>query len=144
MNRIILFIITLTFLYSCTHGGLQEPMRSDYKTSGALTDDYFQVIITFPPDKEFKTMADQRENSFIRAKNNIISETEKQILEYYCTLKNIKSSEIDPAKLILMKETFRDYAKYGNIDQEYYLADNSTVLVYRIYKKGIKQKILNY
>jgi hypothetical protein len=119
-------------------------MKSDYTTSGALSDDYFQVIVTFPPDKEYKTMADQRENSFIKAKNSIETETEKQIFAYYLLQKNIKTSDLPADRMNSMKETFRGYAKYGNIDQEYYLADNSTVLVYRIYKKGIKQKILNY
>jgi len=143
MKRFILFLITVFMLVSCGSGELKEPMRSDYKTSGALSDDYFQVIITFPPEKEYKTMADQRENSFIKAKNNIVSETEKQVLAYYLSQKNIKTSDIANDRLELLKETFRNYAKYGNIDQEYYLPDNSTVLVYRIYKKGIKQKILN-
>ena len=42
-----------------------------------------------------------------------------------------------------LKAVFHEYAKDGNIDQEYYLPDISTVLVYRIHKTAIKQKILN-
>jgi hypothetical protein len=143
MNKIIYCIIIAFILLSCTPSELKEPMKSDYRTSGALGDDYFQVIITYHPDKEFKTMADQRENSFIKTKNNIISETEKQILDYYLAQKSLNVSDIQPDRLNMLKENFKAYAKYGNIDQEYYLADNSAVLVYRIYKKGIKQQILN-
>lgn len=143
MKRLILPAIVAVLLISCSSGELKEPMRSDYTTSGALSDDYFQAIITFPPDKEFRTMADQRENSFIKAKNNIISETERQILAYYISQKNLIPDDIQTEKLNQLKETFRSYANYGNIDQEYYLPDNSTVLVYRIHKSGIKQKILN-
>ena len=143
MKRTLILLVTVFILNSCSSGGLKEPMRSDYTTSGALSDDYFQVIIAFTPDRDYKTMADQRENSFIKAKNNIPAETERQILEYYISQKNIKPSDIQADKLELLKKTFRSYAKDGNIDQEYYLADNSTVLVYRIHKTGIKQKILN-
>lgn len=143
MKHIILLLITAAILNSCISGELKEPMRSDYTTSGILSDDYFQAIINIPPDKEFKTMADQRENSFIKAKNNLIPETEKQIMAYYISQKNININEIRQENMERLKAVFHEYAKDGNIDQEYYLPDNSTVLVYRIHKTAIKQKILN-
>lgn len=143
MKNIILLLVIVSMLNSCSSGQLKEPMRSDYTTSGILADDYFQAIITYPPDKEFKTMAGQRENSFIKAKNNLIAETEKQILLYYISQKKININDIQTETMSRLKEKFMEYAKDGNIDQEYYLPDNSTVLVYRIHKTGIKQKILN-
>lgn len=142
-SAIVLIIASALLIFSCNSYELKDPERYDYVTSGALSDDCFQVIITIQPEKEYKTMADQRENAFIKAKDSIITETVKQILSYYSSSKSLKSDLISPEKLNTLKEKAGAYSKLGTIDQEYYLIDNSAVLVYRIFKKGIKNEILN-
>ena len=137
-----LIIISL-FLYSCKSNNLKETQKYDYSTSGALTNDCFQVIITVQPEREFKTMADQRENAFIKAKDSIPAETEKQVLSFYSSDKSIEIENIPEKQLKILKEKSADYARQGIIDQEYYLIDNSAILVYRIFKNGIKNEILN-
>jgi len=122
---------------------LKESQKYDYTTSGALTDDCFQVIVTIPPDKALKTMADQRETAFIKAKGSIAEETEKQVLSYYSADKSISIDKIPLEKTNFLKEKSNEYAKQAIVEQEFYLIDNSAVLVYRIFKKGIKSDILN-
>jgi len=144
MKRSIILLILLSLLvYSCRSNELREPQKYDYTTSGALTDDCFQVIITVPPDREFKTMADQRENAFIKAQDSIPAETEKQIIAFYTAANSINITDLPQDKVNLLKEKSETYSKHGIIDQEYYLIDNSAVLVYRIYKNGIRNEILN-
>lgn len=144
MKKNISFLILLLLLvYSCRSNELREPQKYDYTTSGALTEDCFQVIITVPPDREFKTMADQRENAFIKAKDSIPSETEKQIIAFYAAGNSISSTDMPQDKMNLLKVKSEAFSKQGVIDQEYYLIDNSAVLVYRIFKNGIRSEILN-
>lgn len=141
--KIIFFIAFVLLIYSCKSNELKEPYKYNYVTTGALTDDCFQVIITTPPDRELKTMADQRENAFIKAKNSIPLETEKQVLSYYTNDKAVNINSIPENILKKLKEIAGAYSKLGTIEQEFYLIDNSAVLIYRIYKTGIKNEILN-
>ncbi|HNX24809.1 MAG TPA: hypothetical protein PKG60_12240 [Spirochaetota bacterium] len=144
MKKIIISLIACTlFIYSCRSNELREPQKYDYITSGALTDDCFQVIIKVSPDREIKTMADQRENSFIKAKDSIPAETEKQVVAFYAAGNSTNIDDLPREKVNLLKEKSQVYSKQGIIDQEYYLYDNSAVLVYRIFKNGIKNEILN-
>jgi hypothetical protein len=144
MNKSIILLVFLSLLvYSCRSNELREPQKYDYTTSGALTDDCFQVIITVPPDHEFKTMAEQRENAFIKAKDSIPAETESQIIAFYSAGNSIDVTNVPQDKINLLKEKSESYSKQGIIDQEYYLIDNSAVLVYRIFKNGIRNEILN-
>lgn len=144
MRKIIFVLIVFTFtVFSCRTHELKEPYKYDFTTIGPLTDDCFQVIITVQPEREFKTMADQRENAFIKAKNSIPSETEKQVLSYYSVSKSVGLDSIPEETVKILKEKAYSYSKIGIIEQEYYLIDNSAVLIYRIYKTGIKNEILN-
>jgi len=136
-------LLMILFISSCMSNELKEPQKYNYTSSGALTDDCFQVIITTPPDRDLKTMVEQRENAFIKAKDSIISETEKQILLYYSLNNSISIDSISPGIIKALKEKSNIYSKNGIIDQEYYLSDNSAVLVYRVFKNGIKNEILN-
>jgi len=145
MKKILIFIVLYAcfLLCSCSSNELKGNLKQDFKTSGALGENCFQVIISAMPDNELKSMAEQRENAFIKAKNNIISETERQILAYYSTVKSIDMNNLPQEKLNLLKKKSASYSKKGIIEQEYYLIDNSAVLVYRVFDNGIKNEILN-
>jgi len=138
----ILTLLTLSFFF-CRSNQLNDLQKYDYVTSGALSNDCFQIIVIAAPDSEFKTMADQRENAFINAKKNITSEIEKQFLSYYLLNKSLNSRDVSNEMLNLIKEKAIYYSGYFTLEQEYYLIDNSAVLVYRIYKKNIKNEIMN-
>ncbi len=143
MYRILLslLITALLLTLSCSSYELHEPQKYDYSTSGVLTDDCFQVIITMPPDKELRTMSEQRENAYIKAKNSISQETARQIMNYYTA--NIPGGKVSDDMVPVLEKKFEVYSRHGVIDQEFYLIDNSAVLIFRIYKTGIKKEILN-
>ncbi len=144
MKKITIFLIILTCtIYSCKSNELNGNLRYDFTTSGALGEDCFQVIISASPDSELKTMAEQRENAFIKAKNNIIPETEKQVFIYYSSSKSLRPDEIPLETVNSLKKKSSAYSKKGIIEQEYYQMDNTVILVYRIFNNGIKNEILN-
>jgi len=142
-KTIIPLILFLIFICSCRSYNLEDTQKHNYTTSGALSDDCFQVIITARPEGNLKTMADQRENAFIKAKASIVPETEKQIMTYYTSNKTMAIENLQQENINMLKKRASEYSKSGIIEQEYYLIDNSAVLVYRIFKKGIKNEILN-
>jgi hypothetical protein len=144
MKKSTIFLIILTCtIYSCRSNELKENQKYDFTTSGTLGEDCFQVIISASPDSDLRTMAEQRENAFIKAKNSILSETEKQILAYYLSAKTLSQDNIPPETLNSLKKKSAVYSKKGAIEQEYYLMDNTVILVYRIFNNGIKNQILN-
>jgi len=144
MKKLTLFLIILTCtVYSCRSNELKGSLRYDFTTSGSLGEDCFQVIISASPDSDPRTMAEQRENAFIKAKNSILSETEKQVLAYYSSVKSLSPENIPPETLNSLKKKSAAYSKKGVIEQEYYQMDNSVILVYRIFNNGIKNEILN-
>jgi len=136
-----IIISAALFLSGCSTSQLHEPYASDFSTSGLLGDDCFQVIIKMEPDKEAISMHERRESAFIKAKKNIYSEAEKQIISYSLLSRkdNGTVSEADDAAI---KKMAASYAESGKLEQEFYLIDDSAVLIYRIYKKGIKNEIL--
>ena len=80
--------------------------------------------------------------AFIKAKKNIYSEAEKQITGFCITSREEKGSVSESDKAEIQKIA-ASYAKSGKPEQEFYLIDDSVVLIYRIYKKGIKNEFLN-
>ena len=144
MKKLTIFLIILTCaIYSCRSNELKGNLRHDFTTSGALGEDCFQVLISASPDAELKTMAEQRENAFIKAKNSISAETEKQLLIYYSSSKSLKPDDIPLETVNSLKKKSVVYSKKGIIEQEYYHMDNTVILVYRIFNNGIKNEILN-
>lgn len=144
MKKLTIFFIILTCaIYSCRSNELKGNLRYDFTTSGALGEDCFQVIISASPDAELRTMAEQRENAFIKAKNSITAETEKQLLIYYSSSKSLRPDDIPEETVNSLKKKSGLYSKKGIIEQEYYQMDNTVILVYRIFNNGIKNEILN-
>lgn len=130
------------FLSGCATTQLPEPYASDFSTSGPLGEDCFQAIIKMEPDKDAISMHERRESAFIKAKKNLYSETEKQIISYSISSRKDKGtvSDADEAEI---KKLAASYAESGKLEQEFYLIDDSAVLIFRIYKKGIKNEILS-
>ncbi len=143
LKSFITLIIFSLLLFSCVSRELKDQQKYDYTTSGILSDNCFQVIVSAGPDQDLKTMTDQRENAFIKAKDSISLETEKQILAYYLKNKSINIDSVSTETLKTLKDKSEIYSKQGIIEQEYFLIDNSAVLIYRIFRKDIKNEILN-
>jgi len=138
----VVFAIIIS-ISGCKSYELPEPYKSDFTTSGPLGEDCFQAVIKMEPDKGTETMYSRRESAFIKAKKNILTETEQQIFNYYAAFRSNQDVEISPENRKLLSEKFLKIAETGKIDHEFYLNDDSIVLIYRIYKKGIKSGIIS-
>lgn len=136
--------VIITGIFSCMSYKLPDNLNNDFSTRGPLTNDVFQVIVTRSPDKGIKTHTGQRENARNTAKNNIQTECILQMLQYYTQQKKLTESDIPRDQLAVIKEKLSDFAEDARIEQEYFLADNSAVLIVRIYEYNIANKILNY
>lgn len=136
-----LLLASFIIFSGCGTMQLPEPYASDFSTSGPLGDDCFQVVVKMVPDKDALTMHERRESAFIKAKKNIHSEAEKQIISYILASHNNGTALTSEDSTI--KKMASSYAGSGKLEQEFYLIDDSVVLIYRIYKKGIKNKILS-
>ena len=136
-----LLLASFIIFSGCGTMQLPEPYASDFSTSGPLGDDCFQVVVKMVPDKDALTMHERRESAFIKAKKNIHSEVEKQIISYILASHNNGTALTSEDSTI--KKMASSYAGSGKLEQEFYLIDDSVVLIYRIYKKGIKNEILS-
>lgn len=136
-----IILAAVIFLSGCATTQLPEPYASDFSTSGPLGEDCFQVIIKIEPDKDAVSMLERRESAFIKAKKNIFSEAEKQIISY-SLLSRKENGAVSEADEEGIKKMAAAYAESGKLEHEFYLIDDSVVLIYRIYKKGIKNEFL--
>lgn len=137
----ILISAAVLFITGCGTTQLTEPYASDFSTSGPLGENCFQVIIKMEPDKDASSMYEKRQSAYIKAKKNIPVEAEKQIIAYSLLSRDDKDavSESDTAAI---KKRAAAYADSGKLEHEFYLIDDSVVLIYRIYKKNIKNEFL--
>jgi len=135
-------ILAAVFLISgCGTTQLPEPYASDFSTSGPLGEDCFQIIVKMEPDKDALSMYERRESAYIKARKNIFFEAEKQIVNFCMSAREEQGAISDSTKAAI-KQMASSYAKAGKLEQEFYLIDDSIVLIYRIYKKGIKNEFL--
>lgn len=138
------YIFLLCLVVSCATYKIPDKYKNDFTTRGPLTTDVFQIIIEKNPDNGLKTQSEKRESSYINARKSIIQESVKQLFSYYYEQKKTDEASTPSEKVSLLKKKFTSLAEYAVIEQEYYLQDNSVILVLRIYKDDIANKILNY
>ena len=140
---IVFSIALITAIAGCRSYELAEPYKSDFTTSGPLGEDCFQAVIKMQPDKDTETMHSRRESAFIKAKKNLLAEAGQQIYNYYASCKGSQDAGLAEATRDKLADKFTRIAEDGIIEEEFYLNDDSIVLIYRIYKKGIKSGIIS-
>jgi hypothetical protein len=145
----ILLTIILSALPNCTIKYYDtNKLLNDYTTEGFLDRDHYQVIITGKPDKDAKGLVASRESALKNAKtvmnDKIIANLVNYSLNYHSKILKIKNindiNNLSEAKKEL-SEKFQEFFQYGNMAFEYYNFDNSAVLVYRIFKEDLVEKI---
>ena len=145
---IILSIIVLAS-FSCTIRYYDtNKLLNDYKTEGFLDRDHYQVIITGIPNKEAKGLVARRESALNEAKimmnNKVINSLVNYSINYHSKKENIKNineiHNLAEVKKILALE-FQSFLSLGYTAFEYYNPDNSVVLVYRLFKDDLIDKI---
>ena len=147
----ILFLaaVILSATISCTIKYYDtNKLLNDYTTEGFLDRDHYQVIITGKPDKDAKGLVASRESALKNAKatmnDKIITDLVNYNLNYHLKILKIKNindiNNLSEAKKEL-SEKFQEFFQYGYMAFEYYNFDNSAVLVYRIFKEDLVDKI---
>ncbi len=140
-SALILAAALSLFAAGCGTTQLPEPYASDFATSGPLGEDCFQVVIKMEPDKDAASMYEKRQSAYIKARKEIYGEAEKQIISY-CLSARKEAGTVSESDEAGIKKRAAAYAESGKLEQEFYLIDDSVILIYRIYKKGIKNEFL--
>jgi len=133
----ILFLFLIVI--SCSTVNLPDHLKNDISTSGALGDNCFQAVIKHTPDKNAHSLYERRLSAFLKAKEQLFSNSESQILDFYQKSKGLEGDAPENLKVFA-----KEISRKGVIEQEFYLPDDSVVLIYRIYEKDLKNKILSY
>lgn len=132
LSAAVLALLILTVSACAGTGAKQQP--ADFTNDGFLNDDNFQVIVRGRPDKTAKGLVEQRESARTNASFYLEKAALSRLAQYIC----------GADKTILFDNTVQllnDYLKYGSIYEEYYLPDNSIILVYRFSKSGLRKDI---
>lgn len=140
MNRINFLILITIILSSCSPFGLREPVKSDYFSEGPLNSHVFQVVIRETPDKKRKndSIVREREQVYLKVKSNL-KERFTERLYSYVAAQNKKLTKDKKFYLNYLEQYYKDTKTV----QEYYLNDNTLVLVLRTYNLNIKKDLLS-
>lgn len=117
----------------------------DYKTEGFLNGNYYQYIIKRSPVGIASGLVEKRESAYLDAKS-YADKIPLQKLTHYCyslylskhpVLKNDASKHYTGK----LKQKLMLYIKKRYLYQEYYTRKSEAVLVFRIYKQGLKNEV---
>ncbi|MDY6967543.1 MAG: hypothetical protein SVR08_02640 [Spirochaetota bacterium] len=123
-------------------------LTRDYKTEGFLDFDHFQVIVQGFPDQDRTGMIAVRESALTDAKRRISNVVVEKIADF-CLNHNFERSREPCEKQInnlnktkgRLKKEFSKYLKNGFIAFRYFNADNSAIIVFRIFKENLYKDI---
>lgn len=139
MRYILFTTILLLCFYSCGRNIIEH---SDIKSDGFITKDCFQTIIKSKPDKNLIGLVQNRESALKNVKKIMDDTVNTKLMEYYSSYLKIKNSNIDINKYQpRVMEELKKFKKWGYLAHQYYEEDMSAVMVFRIYKKKLKEKI---
>ena len=123
-------------------------LLNDYTTEGFLDRDHYQVIIKGTSDKDAEGLVAARESALKNAKavmnDKIIESLVNYDLNYHLKKSEIKNvtdiKNMTEAKKELSVK-LGEFLQYGETVFEYYNHDYSAVIVYRLFKDGLADKI---
>jgi hypothetical protein len=127
----LLAALTLLSCVDCAGLGGVKKETLNFTDEGFISDDIFQVIIKGFPDKKAKTLVEQRETARASAAAQAENTPLSKLAAYIC------AGQTDG--IFETIEALQKHKKYGSIYEEYYLIDNSAVIVYRFRKNGLKK-----
>ena len=117
--------------------GTSKKETLNFTDEGFISDNEFQVILKGFPDKKTKTMVAQRETARASAAALVEDVPVSKLAEHICATTQYAGF---PETIKL----FQKYKKYGYIYEEFYLIDNSIMIVYRFRKSGLKKDIESF
>lgn len=143
---IVLSAAILTFAGGCS-SGMKTSEKNDFSTEGFIADSCYQVIVRVHPDASAQGLVAQRDSAYIQAKKVLRDRAESSLLEYCVNIKlpqnnasSVETGNKDSIRTFYSTEIIR-YRDKGSIAAEYYLEDNSVVIVYRIMEPGMKNRL---
>lgn len=148
-NRIQAFTLVLYVILGtgCMH---TRTGPGDIQSRGFLSPDTFQVILTAAPDRKLPGLVKQRENARAAARasvsSGVILELGNYCIDYNLRINNIiidRYSQIINIEQVraALNKNIAPYVRHGKIVTEYYLPDNSCVIVFRVRKRGLRKEI---
>lgn len=121
--------------------------ENNFTAEGFINSGCFQAIVKSEPADISIGLVNQRESAFFVARKKI-AETAMESLVLYCVNSSLKRQGIQNDKIKNMgaaesyaRTELSRYRDAGSIAAEYYLEDNSVVLVYRIREAGMKNRL---
>ena len=147
--RLIVILIPVLLYISCTIRVYDaKRFSTDFKTEGFLDRDHFQVVIQGFPDKSKRGLVEIRESALANAKSNIIKKVVEKLSEYCINLQlrkintNQRNKKVDLSKITSdLEPKLIGFYRSGYTAFEYHNEDNSAIIVYRVFKDGLKRKL---
>lgn len=148
MNRILILLFVWFTILAAGSCSLviydTRKLLNDFKTTGFLDQDHYQVIVKGAPDAKSRGLVQSRISAFEDAKSRIngivISSLSGYFFSYQIKRHKLKGIHdilnYDDARRELEKE-LAGYLRYGYIAFEIYEADYSAVIIYRLYKRRL-------
>lgn len=117
----------------------------DFRTEGFLDPDHFQVIVRGAPAPGARGLVARRESALKAAESRIPEAVADAVGTYRleCLLRRLEPADrplvtnLEQVRAELWKEA-AGYVRYGRRAFEYYNEDHSAVIVYRIYRGGLR------
>ncbi len=148
VNIIFITTMMLFLFFGCTIRYYDtNKLHNDFTTEGFLDRDHYQVIIRGMPDKGAKGLVAERESALRSAKSamndKIVNSLLNYLIDYHINKLKIKSADIQNLADVKKNLTagVQQFLAFGYAAFEYYNSDNSAVLVYRIFKEDLIEKI---
>lgn len=134
---------------SCTIKGYDTAkLSADFQTEGFLDPDHFQIVVKAYPDRGKKGLISKRESALENAEEQLNDTIIERLSDYYLTFYAKKMGIRDKTSIIFqtekmaeLKKVMSRYLNHGYRAFEYYNRDSSAVLVYRIFKSGLRTEI---
>lgn len=140
-NLLILFMLLLS---SCSGiMPLNENQIGDYKKTGFLNKDNFQVIITGTSSNKNKSLTESREIARIDAINKMEEQIRFSIISESLKLNNNKNKPDFYSDNTLVQNKADKLMKIGRVFSEFYDKNNNIIIIYRISKKNLFNDIKN-
>jgi hypothetical protein len=142
-------ILSLAMLPSCM---LRNPSDrySDFSMNGFLSGDCYQSVLEFHPDPDSQGLVGQRESALKKVMNKaqIGSLVADRLTDYRydgamksASPEAIRAVTDMQAQKLALRSRVRSFLSYGRIAYTYYRDDNSVVVVYRVERNGLRERL---
>ncbi|MBN1534637.1 MAG: hypothetical protein JXA20_18330 [Spirochaetes bacterium] len=142
-------LLSIAVLSSCMMRNSVD-RYSDFTTNGFLSDECYQSVLEFHPDADSQGLVGQRESARKRVPNS--SQIGSIVLDrltdyrYDVAFKSASPEAIRAvadmqAQKLSLRDRVRSFLSYGRIAFTYYREDNSVVVIYRVERNALRERL---